>query len=184
MKSFAQYITEKRTTLIALRHSKFTDVPVDIPGIENPSNSNELMSFVLRKTSYEEARFLIHGKKKKFVLWDAALATHWEVMNGEEGSKTAYLDNEKDYFQGTVQSWKVAGKESEARARFRSRRGKTDKKDGGIRYWTIDFTDGHGMPPSSSIINTAIKSNRVLSQMKKDADSGKIQNMEFKGATK
>ena len=169
MKSFLQYIIEKRTTLIALRHgSKFKDVPVDIPGIENPSNSNELMSFVLRKTSYEEARFLIHRRKKKkqFVLWDAAQATHWEVMNGEEGSKTAYLDNEKDYFQGTVLSWKVAG------------------KDSSIRYWNVEFTDGHGMPPSSSIINTAIKSNRILSQMKKDAASGKIQNMEFKGATK
>jgi hypothetical protein len=163
MKSFLQHITEKRTTLIALRHgSKFKDVPVDIPGIENPSNSNELMSFVLRKTSYEEARFLIHRKKKKqFVLWDAAQATHWEVMNGEEGSVTAYSDSEDDYIQGTILTW------------------------GGPKgYWNVEFSDGKGMSPSRSIIDATIKGNRVLSQMKKDAASGKIQRMNFKGATK
>jgi hypothetical protein len=156
MKSFAQYIAERRATLIALQYRNNT--PIDITGIENPSSPNEIMTFVLRKTSQTEARFLIHKKTKRFILWDAAQATHWEVLNGEEGSSTAYLDNENDYVQGTIITW-------------------------GSKYWNVEFGDGHGMLPNSSLINAVIKSNRVLSQMKKDADSGKIQGMIFKGAT-
>jgi hypothetical protein len=156
MKSFVQYIAERRSTLVALQYRNNT--PIDLTGIENPSSPNELMSFVLRKTSEQEARFLIHKKTKRFILWDAAQATHWEVMNGEEGSVTAYSDSEDDYVQGTIRSW--------------------GSKD--IRYWNVEFTDGKGMSPSSSIISAAVKGNRVLSQMKKDAASGKIQGMQFK----
>jgi hypothetical protein len=158
MKSFVQYIAERRTTLVALQYRNNT--PIDLTGIENPSSPNEIISFVLRKTSRTEARFLIHKKTKRFILWDAAQATHWEVMNGEEGSVTAYSDSEDDYIQGTILTWGSKG------------------------YWNVEFTDGKGMSPSSSIINATIKGNRVLSQMKKDAASGKIQGMQFKGATK
>ena len=159
MKSFAQYIAERRATLIALQYRNNT--PIDLTGIENPSSPNEIMSFVLRKTGQTEARFLIHKKTKRFILWDAAQATHWEVMNGEEGSVTAYSDSEDDYIQGTILTW------------------------GGPKgYWNVEFSDGKGMSPSSSIIDATIKGNRVLSQMKKDAASGKIQRMNFKGATK
>lgn len=78
-----------------------------VRGLENPSSAKELTAFVIRKTGNAEARFLIHKKTGRFLVWDAGHATHWEVTNGEEGDVAAYA---KDiYWEGTVQTHIIAG---------------------------------------------------------------------------
>ena len=99
MKSYAQYIAEKRTELMKMK-SGHSNAPVLVNGIENPSSSKELMTFTM-STRFKESRFLIHKKTHRFLAWDSSEATHWEVMNGEEGDPTAHKRNDL-YTEGYV----------------------------------------------------------------------------------
>jgi hypothetical protein len=106
MKSFKQYIQEKRIELMSIPYRSPDKVDM-IPGLENPSSAKELTTFVIKKTKIQEARFLIHKKTGRFLVWDSYRATHWEVTNGEEGDPAAYAREE--YWEGTVETYVVAG---------------------------------------------------------------------------
>lgn len=99
MKSYAQYIAEKRTELMKMipRGRGRLDL---IPGLENPSSSKELMTFTM-STKFKEARFLIHKKTQRFIVWDSSEATHWEIADGEEGDPAAHKNNDL-YTEGYV----------------------------------------------------------------------------------
>ena len=80
MKSFAQYITEKRDKLMAMGHYSYGDEDaILIDGLINPSYE-ELRGYIER-TSNHTTRFILYNDK--LLVWDARKAIHADVIRGE-----------------------------------------------------------------------------------------------------
>jgi len=82
MKSFAQYITEKRDKLMVMSPYSYGDSYGDailIDGLINPSY-DELRGYIERTNRYS-TRFILY--KDKLLVWDAGKAIHADVVHGE-----------------------------------------------------------------------------------------------------
>ena len=101
MKSFKDYITEKPHkigTMNKYNSPQFSE----IRGLLNP-NMDELINFT-KRTKYKSSRIIAGrgGKAKNLFVWDAEIATHPDVMKGEN------LDP-KEYITGTISLQRVFG---------------------------------------------------------------------------
>jgi hypothetical protein len=82
MKTFAQYITEKRDKLMAMSPHSYSYGDEDailIDGLINPSY-DELRGYIER-TNRKSTRFILH--KDRLLVWDAQKAIHADVVHGE-----------------------------------------------------------------------------------------------------
>ena len=80
MKSFKQYITEKRVPLFISLPYKGSRKVENITGLENPSPM-ETLGF-LKKLRFNTGRFIV-DKIGKLLVWDADNAIHQDVITGE-----------------------------------------------------------------------------------------------------
>ena len=80
MKSFKQYIAEKKVPLFVSLPYRGSHKTESISGLENPS-AGETLGFV-RKLRFRMARFVV-DKAGKLLVWDADNAIHQEVLTGE-----------------------------------------------------------------------------------------------------
>ena len=84
MKSFKQYIEEKKVPLFVSLPYKGAHKKENITGLENPS-ATEILGF-LKKLKFKTGRFIV-DKIGKLLVWDADNAIHYEVVNGEGWDK-------------------------------------------------------------------------------------------------
>ena len=84
MKSFKQYIEEKKVPLFVSLPYKGAHKKENITGLENPS-AMETLGF-LKKLKFKTGRFIV-DKIGKLLGWDADNAIHYEVVNGEGWDK-------------------------------------------------------------------------------------------------
>ena len=80
MKSFKQYLEEKKVPLFVSLPYKGAHKKESITGLENPS-AREILGF-MKKLRFATARFIV-DKVGKLLVWDADNAIHHEVINGE-----------------------------------------------------------------------------------------------------
>ena len=102
MKSFKQYIEEKRVPLVQKRSTGWTGT---VAGLENPSE-RELIGFINRPRE-KMARFIVN--KKDLLCWDASDAIHADVIHGEgwnkreTGQGVIYIYRRKNEKENTIE---------------------------------------------------------------------------------
>ena len=80
MKTFKQYLEEKKVPLFVSLPYKGSHKTENITGLENPSPM-EILRY-LKKLRWNQARFIV-DKIGKLLVWDADNAIHQEVVTGE-----------------------------------------------------------------------------------------------------
>lgn len=102
MKSFKQYITEKRDKLMVMSPYAVNNGDEDailIDGLINPSKA-ELEGFI-RRTELKGARFILN--KDRLLVWDAGDAIHADVLEGEfriDGGALHKMSKNRDFAYG------------------------------------------------------------------------------------
>ena len=120
MKSFKQYIAEKKVPLFVSLPYRGSHKKESISGLENPS-AMEILGF-MKKLRFASARFVV-DKIGKLLVWDADNAIHQEVLTGEgwERDSSSLGDmhwvggGKKDNKDLVIRIWNPKGGEKKSR---------------------------------------------------------------------